>query len=300
MTITACIHQLKNTRRQLKDVLKEAANNGAFYEVEVATARVEKKFHHLTEDNVVCAIEREENSEFEVKARENRRNTQGSFRKLCRQIRGHVKPNSNKKYSLTRVSVPYDGPEGLWQQIVGKDELKDNLIKRNVEQFSHAGDTPFGYTELGKDFGHTRDSQMAQDIYDGTLEHDALSDEAIYAIVAQLRKHPAIDKIIKPVVSPEDFKSALKYVPEKTVSSFSVRGVHHYKARAEGSDDGLADIQVEVHASMMTVPLDAGFCPEYWKQAVDVMLEKVPGIPRSDKLRIIQLLEADINQVLRI
>jgi hypothetical protein len=33
---------------------------------------------------------------------------------------------------------------------------------------------------------------------------------------------------------------------------------------------------------------------------VDVMLEKVPGISRSDKLQIIQLLEADLNQVLRI
>jgi hypothetical protein len=60
MTTTACIHQLNNARRQLKDVLKDADNNGAFYEVEVATARVEKKFPHLTEYNVVCAIEREE------------------------------------------------------------------------------------------------------------------------------------------------------------------------------------------------------------------------------------------------
>jgi hypothetical protein len=51
---------------------------------------------------------------------------------------------------------------------------------------------------------------------------------------------------------------------------------------------------------MMTVPLGAGLYPDRWKQAVDVMLEKVPGIPRSDKLRIIQLLEADLNQVLRI
>jgi hypothetical protein len=62
----------------------------------------------------------------------------------------------------------------------------------------------------------------------------------------------------------------------------------------------VADIQVEVHTAMMRVPLDAGFCPERWKQAVDVMLEKVPGILRSDKLRIIQLLEVDLNQVLRI
>jgi hypothetical protein len=94
------------------------------------------------------------------------------------------------------------------------------LIKRNVEQFSHAGETPSRYTKLGKDFGHTGDSQMAQEIYDGTLEHDALSEGAIYEIVAQLRKHPYIEKIIKPVVTPEDFKSAFKCVPEKTASSF--------------------------------------------------------------------------------
>jgi hypothetical protein len=80
MTTTECIHQLNNARRQLKDVLKDAANNGAFFEVEVETARVEKKFPHLTEENVVCAIEREEKIELEVKARENRRNTQGSFK----------------------------------------------------------------------------------------------------------------------------------------------------------------------------------------------------------------------------
>jgi hypothetical protein len=220
MTTMACIHQLNNSRRQLKDFLKDSANNGAFYELEVATACVEKKCYHLTEENAVCAIEREENIELEVKARENRRNTQGSFKKLGRKIRGHVKPNLNKKSSLTRVSVPDAGSLGLWQQIIGKDKLEEHLIKRNVEQFSHAGANPFGYTDLGKDMVHTGDSQMDQDIYDGTLQHDALSDEAIYAIVVQLQKHPAIDKILKPVVSPEDFKSAFKFVPEKTASSF--------------------------------------------------------------------------------
>jgi hypothetical protein len=51
---------------------------------------------------------------------------------------------------------------------------------------------------------------------------------------------------------------------------------------------------------MMTVPLATGFCPERWKKAIDVMSEKIPGVVRSNKLRIIQLLEADLNQVLRI
>jgi hypothetical protein len=144
--------------------------------------------------------------------------------------------------------VPNDGPEGLWKKIISKDDLEDHLIARNVEQFSHAGATPFGYIYLGKELGHTGDSPMAQAIYDGNLEH-ALSDSAIQAIVKQLCKHPAIEKILNPVVTPEDFKSVFKSVPEKTASSFSGKGVHHYKACAEGSDGGLADIQVKVDGS---------------------------------------------------
>jgi hypothetical protein len=49
---------------------------------------------------------------------------------------------------------------------------------------------------------------------------------------------------------------------------------------------------------MMASPLDTGYCPEIWKHDINVMLENMPGVSRSDKLRIIQLLEVDLNQVL--
>jgi hypothetical protein len=48
----------------------------------------------------------------------------------------------------------------------------------------------------------------------------------------------------------------------------------------------------------MTVPFATGLCPERWKKAIDVMLEKIPVVVRSNKLRAIQLPEADINQLL--
>jgi hypothetical protein len=83
------------------------------------------------------------------------------------------------------------------------------------------------------------------------------------------------------------------------VSSFSGRSVPHYKACAGGSKDGLAYNLAEIHAAMASIPLETGFCPERWRHDVDIMLEKVPVIARSNKLRIIQLLEADLNQVLR-
>jgi hypothetical protein len=69
MTITACIHQLTKSRIQLKGVIKDAKSNGSFYEVEVATARVERNFPQLTDNNTIYAIEREENIEMEIKAR---------------------------------------------------------------------------------------------------------------------------------------------------------------------------------------------------------------------------------------
>jgi hypothetical protein len=96
---------------------------------------------------------------------------------------------------------------------------------------------------------------MAKAILDGTFKQKSLTDEALAAILQQLRKHPNVKEIIQPIITEADFKSAFKCVPEKTASSFYGHGVHHYKACAEGSEDGLSDIQLAIHAAMMTLPL---------------------------------------------
>jgi hypothetical protein len=100
-------------------------------------------------------------------------------------------------------------------------------------------------------------------------------------------------------VTPEDFTSCFKCVPEKTALSFSGRSVPHYKSCSQIKEEGVVELLASAHSAMMTVPLDAGFCPERWRKAVNVMLEKIPGNIRTNELRIIQSLEADLNQVLR-
>jgi hypothetical protein len=94
------------------------------------------------------------------------------------------------------------------------------------------------------------------------------------------------------------FQSCFKCVKKKA-SSYSGRPVPHYKACADGSKDGLANILAEIHVAMARIPLETEFCPERWQHTVDIMLEKIPGIARSKKLRIIMLLKEDLNQVLR-
>jgi hypothetical protein len=58
-------------------------------------------------------------------------------------------------------------------------------------------------------------------------------------------------------------------------------------------------LHAAVHAAMMSIPLAEDFCPERWQQAINIMLEKIPEVPRIKKLRIVQLLDAHQNQVLR-
>jgi hypothetical protein len=62
---------------------------------------------------------------------------------------------------------------------------------------------------------------MVEDILNGTLEHECMEDEAIRAIVEQLKRHPAIQDILTPIVTAKDFQSCFKCVPEKMASSYS-------------------------------------------------------------------------------
>jgi hypothetical protein len=48
--------------------------------------------------------------------------------------------------------------------------VEEHLIQRDVEHFSHAEQTPFGYSDLGKELGHNGDSPVADNIYDGVLD----------------------------------------------------------------------------------------------------------------------------------
>jgi hypothetical protein len=147
-------------------------------EVEIAEAIVEKRNPRFKEGEIFDPVEKDILVEREVTMRENRRTAQRSWRKMGRQIRGHLKPNTLRRRKLVHVEVSNDGGTA-WTKNENKEEVESHLIDRNVEQFSHAGNIPFGYTALGKELGHTGDSDMAESILNDTLEHECMDNEAI-------------------------------------------------------------------------------------------------------------------------
>jgi hypothetical protein len=142
MTRTECIHQANNARVKFKDTIKNVKENSNQYEHKVAVARVERRHPHLADGNGALALECEELILKEIKRRENKRVIARSFKKMGRQIIGHVKPSSLKKTSLTRLEVQDE--TGIWKQKQGKESIEEHIAKRNMEQFSHSGKTPFG------------------------------------------------------------------------------------------------------------------------------------------------------------
>jgi hypothetical protein len=96
------------------------------------------------------------------------------------------KPETLKRRRIVNIEVL--GREG-WRKVEDKEIMEEYLMERNIEQFSHAGTTPFGYSDLGTEVGHNGDSQIANYILDGTLQHKCLYNQAIRSIVNQLREH---------------------------------------------------------------------------------------------------------------
>eukprot|EP00957_Ditylum_brightwellii_P033889 2568183-Ditylum_brightwellii.AAC.1 len=51
---------------------------------------------------------------------------------------------------------------------------------------------------------------------------------------------------------------------------------------------------------MMTLPFQLGFSPLRWQKAIDVMLEKDLGSPKITRLRIIVIVEGDMNAIMKV
>jgi hypothetical protein len=69
----------------------------------------------------------------------------------------------------------------------------------------------------------------------------------------------------------------------------------HYKAAIKSPR------LVEMYTTMMDLPMKLKFSPLRWQSAMQVLLEKDKGRPNiEERLRTIQLVEADLNMVLRI
>ena len=160
-------------------------------------------------------------------------------------------------------------------------------------RFHLAMDAPISSTDLLSKLGNLVDTEIAQQITEGTFDIPEEIDEATAEILEEIGSmgmqlaNGSVSITI--TITPEEFRQYWKRAREGTSSSLS--GVHfeHYEAAAHSAElSGFL-------AKQVTLIARTGCPPKRWSRGLTVVLEKIAGLALFNKLRAILLMEADFN-----
>ena len=176
------------------------------------------------------------------------------------------------------------------------------LAERNTKKLSMSNTSPFAIGPLANAIGPYGDNEIVDKILNGTVTHENLGlspqdvDDELDALLTSLQYATITtgDKITEMSndISLEEHKALFTKTGEMTASSPSKTHMGHYKASCERDNIAL------VHLSIMQTPFKYGFSLNRWQKYLHCMLLK-KELPYIDKLRIIQLIEADFNAAIK-
>ncbi len=233
-----------------------------------------------------------------------------SSRQFC-QLRNVFNPGAS--YGLDRIDVPNSfavlrqGEETPRIPLVVKEQIEDVLVPHTVKRFRQHCETPFGSGLRQQSLGMDCSSKDAKDLMSGQYDREleTLTEEArTWLQELKMKDFVKAGAVISTTISTTDWVAGWKKMRESTASA---PGGHygHYKTAAvvstlpEDHPDYCPTL-AHIYAIMWSLPLKHGFAPTRWRKCIDAILEKIPGQPRIEKLRIIMLYEADFNFVLKL
>ncbi len=206
-------------------------------------------------------------------------------------------------------TYPPTSTSSNWITLNDRSLVEAHLVARNNAHYRQANHTPFACTNQGNNIGFHGTNSESNHILEGTYSFDlnSLSPESLAYI--QALKHPFyhMPPDSRPAIDTNiDEKALAEGISkwrEKTSTSPSGLHLGHYRTflyrrnddKDEDDKDNYSFFQVMAH--MLNIPLHTGQPPNRWLTASSVCLEKETNNPRTDKLCIIHLFEADLNLV---
>lgn len=199
-------------------------------------------------------------------------------------------PGENESQKVKRLKREHEGCR--WSLVAGRDELEEILCRRNKAALSAAETTPGIQSPLGQKLLGPDRKYIEEQIFADQAPMEANEDEDFVNLISAITD--PIKGTILGQITNEKLQKLIRGTKKRKASSISGRTHGHYKIWNEREDLRY------IILTTINLPLRHGFSPERWWGILDVMLEKSAGNPRIDKLRIIQLIEADFNYALKI
>jgi Reverse transcriptase (RNA-dependent DNA polymerase) len=197
-------------------------------------------------------------------------------------------------------------PEGSDKRLRLHDpcEIEAAILQRNIHHFGQAQGSPFTIPPITDMLSY----QGAEDI--ASIDTSLLSIGP--ELIIQHLQHMNEVQPISTFISLKEFKSILSKWDESTTTSPSGRHLGHYKvlllpdrsfspASSNNSHTMTSGDQIlQLYCDIINISIQNGHSLQRWQKSTTTMIEKIPGCPRLDKLRVIHLFEADYNLVLKV
>ena len=184
-----------------------------------------------------------------------------------------------------------------WETIIDKEKLEKAILLYCHQHFQQARQTPFGKGPLANAIGKDGLTELSDRILQGTFFER--TDYELFPEIRTFIKQLAMPDIIKSqdqinsAISVDHYRKAIRNWKESTSTSPSGRHLGMYKAL-------LSNQQITSDmCNMLNVVTQFGIIPSRWCQAISVLIEKDPGAPIINRLRVIHIFEADYNLFLK-
>jgi hypothetical protein len=212
--------------------------------------------------------------------------------------------------NLDHNDEPTNNPDeaATWKTITDPLMIEEQLLARNITHFGQAQGTLFATQRLQNLFGYCGVNQTAQKVLQGH-RHVYSGLELSPGGTSLLNLLSNADNLseISSSISLKTFTSAMRKWSERTSTSPSGRHLGHYKCPLaddhheypETDPDPGGEIFRFYHQKACSA-LNWGISLDRWQTSITSMIEKVPGCPKINKLRVIHLYEADYNLLLKI
>jgi len=211
------------------------------------------------------------------------------LRELFRTIR--IKMKGARSPQMSEVWIKTDGGDKL---IIEKShEVEDHLLERNCTQLRQAANTPFADGEFSGNIGWDGTGDMANRMVEGLpipeMQH---KHEVIQKYIEGMAmSDPSIKDTVDCDITIEEYKKF--WISKRESTATSPYGLHigHYKSVVGETHQDILEVQYR----LMMIPFKYAMIPTRWSKTVQILLEKDTGRPWTNRLRIIELFDSQVN-----
>lgn len=189
-----------------------------------------------------------------------------------------------------------DGPTE-WDTIIDRNEIEKYLLQYNQSSFRAASASPCGHGVMLDALTFSTLSPAGEDFLRGIIPNEWHGNNQLlkeFLTSFLIPPHVYSQNKISASISEADIRRGFGRWKEATSTSPSGRHLGHYKAIIQH------DTLLGCLTQFMSVVIARGLSITRWQQAINIMLEKDPGRPTINRLRIIHLFEADFNFFLKL